>query len=41
MGYHISKFGIEFCNKKGITATNNLEDVPDEAFDARFLCPRA
>ena len=35
-GYDISKFGIEFCNKKGIKATNNLDAVPDEAFDIVF-----
>lgn len=33
MGYDISKFGVEFCRKKGINATNNLADVPDEGFD--------
>lgn len=36
MGYDISQFGIEFCRKKGINATTNLEDVPDEAFDVVF-----
>jgi len=36
MGYDISKFGVEFCRKKGIDATNNLEDVPDESFDIVF-----
>ena len=33
MGYDISKFGIEFCRKKGITATNELDEVPAESFD--------
>jgi len=33
MGYDISKFGVEFCKKKNIKATNNLNDVPDEEFD--------
>jgi 2-polyprenyl-3-methyl-5-hydroxy-6-metoxy-1,4-benzoquinol methylase len=33
MGYDISKFGVEFCNKKKIKATNDLNEVPDEAFD--------
>lgn len=33
MGYDISKFGVEFCKKKNIKATNNLNEVPDEAFD--------
>jgi len=33
MGYDISKFGVEFCKKKDIHATNEVKDVPDEAFD--------
>jgi SAM-dependent methyltransferase len=33
MGYDISKFGVEFCKKKNIKATNDLNEVPDEAFD--------
>ena len=33
MGYDISKFGIEFCRKKGINATNVLDEVPAESFD--------
>lgn len=33
MGYDISKFGVEFCKKKNIKATNNLNEVPDEGFD--------
>jgi SAM-dependent methyltransferase len=36
MGYDISEFGVEFCRKKGINATNNLDAVPDEAFDVVF-----
>lgn len=36
VGYDISKFGIEFCRKKGINATTQLEDVPDESFDVVF-----
>jgi len=36
MGYDISSFGIEFCNKKGINATTNMEAIPDEAFDVVF-----
>lgn len=32
-GYDISKFGVEFCRKKGINATHDLHEVPDEAFD--------
>lgn len=35
-GYDISKFGIEFCRKKGINATTQLEDIPDESFDVVF-----
>lgn len=35
-GYDISQFGVEFCKKKGIDATNKLEEVPDEAFDVVF-----
>ncbi len=36
VGYDISKFGIEFCRKKGINATTQLEDIADEAFDVVF-----
>ena len=36
VGYDISQFGVEFCRKKGINATNQLEDIPDEAFDVVF-----
>jgi SAM-dependent methyltransferase len=36
VGYDISKFGIEFCSKKGINATTQLEDIPDESFDVVF-----
>ena len=32
-GYDISRFGVEFCRKKGISATNDLQDLPDESFD--------
>ena len=35
-GYDISKFGIEFCRKKGINATTQLEDLPNEGFDVVF-----
>lgn len=35
-GYDISRFGIEFCRKKGINATTELEDIADEAFDVVF-----
>lgn len=33
MGYDISKFGVEFCKKKNINATNNVNEIPNEAFD--------
>lgn len=33
MGYDISKFGVEFCRKKNITATNNVDDLPNDHFD--------
>jgi SAM-dependent methyltransferase len=33
MGYDISKFGVEFCKKKNINATNNVDDVKNESFD--------
>lgn len=36
MGYDISEFGVEFCRKKGINATNNLDAVPEEGFDVVF-----
>lgn len=32
-GYDISSFGVEFCRKKGIQATTNLDEIPDESFD--------
>ena len=35
-GYDISKFGIEFCRKKGINATTQLDDLPNEGFDVVF-----
>jgi SAM-dependent methyltransferase len=35
-GYDISNFGIEFCRKKGINATTNLEDLADDSFDVVF-----
>lgn len=33
MGYDISKFGVEFCRRKGINATTELTEVPDNHFD--------
>jgi SAM-dependent methyltransferase len=35
-GYDISEFGVEFCRKKGIDATNDLDSIPNEAFDVVF-----
>lgn len=35
-GYDISTFGVEFCRKKGIDATTNLDEIPNEAFDVVF-----
>ncbi len=36
MGYDISEFGVNFCREKGIKATTNLNEIPDEAFDIVF-----
>lgn len=36
MGYDISSFGIDFCRKKGINATTDMDAVPDEGFDVVF-----
>jgi len=36
MGYDISEYGINFCKSKGVNATTNLNDIPDEAFDVVF-----
>src|SRR5688500_6652571 len=33
VGYDISKFGIEFCRKKGINATTQLADICDAYFN--------
>lgn len=35
-GYDISEFGVEFCRRKGINATNNLDEIPNEGFDIVF-----
>src|SRR5919199_1905686 len=32
-GYDISQFGVEFCRRKGINATNHLDELADEGFD--------
>ena len=32
-GYDISEFGVEFCKRKGINATNHLNEIPDCSFD--------
>ncbi|HEX2608529.1 MAG TPA: class I SAM-dependent methyltransferase [Flavisolibacter sp.] len=36
VGYDISEFGVEFCRRKGINATNHLTDLPNESFDIVF-----
>jgi SAM-dependent methyltransferase len=36
IGYDISRFGIEFCRKKGINATTELDELPDEGFEIVF-----
>jgi SAM-dependent methyltransferase len=33
VGYDISQFGVEFCNRKGIKATNDIEELADSSFD--------
>ena len=35
VGYDISEFGIEFCRRKGIAATTDLEEI-NETFDVVF-----
>lgn len=35
-GYDISQFGVNFCREKGIHATTNLSEYPDESFDYVF-----
>lgn len=35
-GYDISKYCIDFCKKKGIHSTNNLDEYDDESFDIVF-----
>lgn len=36
VGYDISKYGVDFCRSKGISATNSLEDLEDNNFDVVF-----
>jgi SAM-dependent methyltransferase len=36
VGYDVSSFGIEFCKKKGVQATTNLNDIENNAFDVVF-----
>jgi SAM-dependent methyltransferase len=36
MGYDISEFGKEFCKKKGIDVTTDLDSIPNESFDVAF-----
>lgn len=33
MGYDISTYGVEFCQRKGINATNDLSKIADNSFD--------
>lgn len=35
-GVDISEYGINFCTKKGIKATTNFNELPDEGFDIVF-----
>jgi SAM-dependent methyltransferase len=35
-GYDISSFGVEFCRRKGINATNNLDEIENDHFDVVF-----
>jgi SAM-dependent methyltransferase len=35
-GYDISEFSVGFCRQKGINATTNLDEIPNEAFDVVF-----
>ena len=36
VGYDVSKFGVEFSKKKGLKATDHLEDLVDNSFDMVF-----
>ena len=36
IGYDVSEFGVNFSHAKGIKATNHLEDLEDDSFDAVF-----
>jgi SAM-dependent methyltransferase len=38
IGYDISKFAVEFCNKKGINATTDLKKLKKDSFDMVFSC---
>jgi SAM-dependent methyltransferase len=35
-GYDISQFGVEFCRRKGINATTNMDDIAAESYDVVF-----
>ncbi|WP_417611779.1 class I SAM-dependent methyltransferase [Owenweeksia hongkongensis] len=36
MGYDISEYSVGFAKQKGINATNDLENIPEESFDYVF-----
>lgn len=36
IGYDISKFSLDFCHKKGIQITNNLNELKNKDFDVVF-----
>ncbi len=36
VGYDISKFGVEFCKRKGIATVDDLNKLEDESFDIVF-----
>lgn len=35
-GFDISTHGVSFCQKKGIKATSNIHEIPDNEFDVVF-----
>jgi len=36
IGYDISDFGLEFCRQKGLTVTDNIDDLANNGFDLVF-----
>lgn len=38
VGYDISNFALDFCRKKGIKVTNNLNKIDNEGFDIVLCC---